>query len=77
MAKASLAWLAWRESRFAEVEARSREALVSWRTAVWHPFHWICLWPLIAVHLGRRQDEVVPSLVEVEVAVPRLTPAIW
>jgi len=52
MAKASLAWLAWREGRFAEVEARAQEALASWRTSVWHPFHWICLWPLIAVYLA-------------------------
>jgi tetratricopeptide (TPR) repeat protein len=53
MGTASLAWLAWREGRIADVEPRAEEALESWTTAVWHPFHWICLWPLIAVHLGR------------------------
>lgn len=63
MARASLAWLAWREGRFAEVEARAQEALASWRTSVWHPFHWICLWPLIAVYLaaGRTAEAIDAS----------------
>jgi len=53
MAKASLAWLAWREGRFAEVGPRAEEALSLWaKTTGWQPVHWICLWPLIAVRLG-------------------------
>jgi tetratricopeptide (TPR) repeat protein len=53
MAKASLAWLAWREGRSAEVGPRSEEALALWaKTRGWQPVHWICLWPLIAVRLG-------------------------
>jgi eukaryotic-like serine/threonine-protein kinase len=51
MARASLAWLAWNEGRLADVRPRADEALVSWETTVWHPFHWICLWPLIAVRV--------------------------
>jgi hypothetical protein len=53
MAKASLAWLAWREGRSTEVGPRSEEALALWaKTTGWQPVHWICLWPLIAVRLG-------------------------
>jgi hypothetical protein len=53
MAKASLAWLAWREGLFAEVEERAEEALSLWaKTTGWQPLHWICLWPLIAVRLA-------------------------
>jgi hypothetical protein len=53
MAAASLGWLAWREGRAADVEARAEEALALWaNTKGWQPVHWICLWPLIAVRLG-------------------------
>jgi predicted ATPase len=53
MAKATLAWLAWREGRSAEVGPRAEEALALWaKTTGWQPLHWICLWPLIAVRLG-------------------------
>ena len=27
-------------------------ALGSWPATSWQPFHWVCLWPLIAVRLG-------------------------
>ncbi len=53
MAKAFLAWVAWREGRSAEVGPRAEEALALWaKTTGWQPVHWICLWPLIAVRLG-------------------------
>jgi class 3 adenylate cyclase len=53
MAKACLAWLAWREDRPTEVVPRAEEALALWaETTGWQPLHWICLWPLIAVRLG-------------------------
>jgi tetratricopeptide (TPR) repeat protein len=53
MAKAFLAWLAWREGRYAEVAPWAEEALALWAKASgWQPLHWICLWPLIAVRLG-------------------------
>ena len=53
MAKATLAWLAWREGRSAEVGPRAEEALALWaKTTGWQPLHWIYLWPLIAVRLG-------------------------
>jgi class 3 adenylate cyclase/tetratricopeptide (TPR) repeat protein len=51
-AKASLAWVAWKVGRLAEVEALSQDALSSWPPWSWQPFHWVCLWPLIAVHLA-------------------------
>ena len=53
MAKASLAWLAWRTGQTGKVEERAREALASWPVTSWQPFHWIYLWPLIAVRLSR------------------------
>ncbi|HXW80276.1 MAG TPA: AAA family ATPase, partial [Acidimicrobiales bacterium] len=51
-AKASLAWVAWKTGRLAEVEALAQDALASWPAASWQPFHWVCLWPLIAVRLA-------------------------
>jgi len=53
MAKASLAWLAWREGRPAEVRERADAALALWSgSALDWPFQWVCLWPLIAVGLA-------------------------
>ncbi|HXW81452.1 MAG TPA: hypothetical protein VEJ84_18255, partial [Acidimicrobiales bacterium] len=53
-AKAMLAWLAWRDGRPDDVLGLGREALRLWAGgAVAYPFYWLCLWPLIAVHLGR------------------------
>ena len=54
MAKASLAWLAWREGRSAEVGPRAEEALAVWANAAgWQPVHWIL--PL-AAHSGPARD---------------------
>ena len=50
--KASLAWLAWKTGHRDEVEALAQEALGLWPATSWQPFHWVCLWPLIAVRLG-------------------------
>ena len=54
-AKASLAWMAWKTGRLGEVEALAEEALASWPDGSWQPFHWVCLWPLIAVRLDAGQ----------------------
>ncbi|HXW78129.1 MAG TPA: AAA family ATPase, partial [Acidimicrobiales bacterium] len=54
-AKASLAWVAWKTGRAAEVEALAEEALASWPARSWQPFHWVCLWPLVAVRLAAGQ----------------------
>ena len=53
-AKAYLAWLAWQDGRPKDVVALADEALELWGTTVFAP-HWLCLWPLIAVHLGAGQ----------------------
>jgi hypothetical protein len=59
-AKASLAWMAWKTGRLAEVEVLAHEALASWPPTSWQPYHWVCLWPLIAVRLvaGRVAEAV-------------------
>ena len=54
-AKASLAWLAWKTGRISEVEGLAREALASWPANSWQPFHWVCLWPLVAARLAAGQ----------------------
>ena len=52
MAKANLAWVAWKDGRLQDVEELGEEAL-----ALWHGMEdplgsdWIALWPLIAVAL--------------------------
>ena len=55
MAKASLVWLAWRTGDTAAVEPLAWDALASWPATSWQPFHWIRLWPLIAVRLAAGQ----------------------
>ena len=53
-AKAYLAWLAWQDGRPKDVVALANEALELWGTTVFAAY-WLCLWPLIAVHLGAGQ----------------------
>ena len=58
MARANLAWLAWREGDLSETEANGRTALESWQQVPigQAPFQWTALWPLIGVALA--QDQV-------------------
>jgi len=55
MAKASLAWTAWREKDDAQAEKLATEAL-----ELWHgmddpySFDWMALWPLIAIAFARQ-----------------------
>ena len=63
-AKATLAWVAWRDERSEDVLALAAEALELWRTnVVSYSWYWLCLWPLIAVHLegGRTAEAVAAS----------------
>jgi predicted ATPase/class 3 adenylate cyclase len=54
MAKANLAWVAWREDNHAEAEKLGSEALRLWH-GMEDPYSldWMALWPLIAVAFGR------------------------
>ena len=63
-AKATLAWVAWRDERSEDVLALAAEALELWRTTVVsYSWYWLCLWPLTAVHLegGRTAEAVAAS----------------
>lgn len=62
-AKAAQAWVAWQDGRRQDVLSLSREALALWATTVVsYSWYWICLWPLIAVHLDDgRVDEAIDS----------------
>ena len=52
VAKATLAWLAWQEERFEDVISLGEEALELWGTTiVSYSWYWLCLWPMIGVHL--------------------------
>jgi tetratricopeptide (TPR) repeat protein len=54
MAKASLAWLAWREGRWAEAKAYGRVAVEMWQQApLSTPFQWTARWPLLAVAMAQ------------------------
>ncbi len=56
LAKATMAWVAWRDGRPADVVAIANEALELWDvTAVSYPFKLLCLWPLIAVRMSAGQ----------------------
>jgi hypothetical protein len=58
LAKAGLAWLAWQDQRPQDVVMLANEAAELLGAAlepdVIH-LKWVCLWPLIAVHLGAGQ----------------------
>jgi tetratricopeptide (TPR) repeat protein len=60
-AMATQAWLAWQEGRPEDVLTLAGQALQLWGTAVVsHSYYWVCLWPLIAVHLDEgRVDEAI------------------
>ena len=76
MAKANLAWLAWREERYQDADSLGSEAL-----ALWHgmedPYSldWMALWPLVAVALTRNDlasaiDHARGMLVETQRPLP-------
>ena len=63
-ARAAQAWVAWRDERYEDVVALASEALELWgRTVVSYSWYWICLWPLVAVHMraGRLAEAVAAS----------------
>jgi hypothetical protein len=50
--RAMMAWVAWRDGRPEAVLALGGEALALWSTTVVsYSWYWLCLWPMIAVHL--------------------------
>ena len=54
MAKANLAWVAWREGNHAETEKLGCEALELWHGMEDpYSYDWMALWPLIAVAFSR------------------------
>jgi len=56
MARAMLSWVAWKEGQFADAEVMAEEALEQWGTCVVnYSWHWVGLWPLIAVRLANKQ----------------------
>jgi hypothetical protein len=57
MAKASLAWVAWRHKNEVEAEKLATEALELWH-GMDDPygFDWMALWPLIAIALHRQDS---------------------
>ena len=58
MARAVLAWVAWKDGRFAEVERLARDVLSPKPDGEPpFPFGWICLWPLVAVRLAQGRTE--------------------
>jgi predicted ATPase/class 3 adenylate cyclase len=58
MAKANLAWIAWKEERLDDCETLAREALELWH-GMEDPLSmdWMALWPLIGTALTRKQTE--------------------
>ena len=54
MARASFAWVAWKEDRDAEAEVLAQEALNLWH-GMEDPYScdWMALWPVIAIALKR------------------------
>ncbi|HTT89896.1 MAG TPA: AAA family ATPase, partial [Acidimicrobiales bacterium] len=64
MAKAMLAWAAWKEGRYSDVEALVGRAMDLWRSCVVHySWCWAGLWPLVAVRLAddRTEEAFAPA----------------
>jgi DNA-binding SARP family transcriptional activator len=56
MARANLAWVAWRQGKLSEAQANARAALDGWKALQFdYPFHWTALWPLISIALAQDQ----------------------
>ena len=54
MAKANMAWAAWREGNVVQAQEYGHAALQLWQqTALVYPFHWLALCPLLAVALAQ------------------------
>jgi len=76
-AKACLAWLAWQDGRPQDVITLAGEALELWGSTSWRAYaiSRVCIWPLIAVHLGVGQvaEAVAAGHQLLEPWQPRLT----
>jgi tetratricopeptide (TPR) repeat protein len=61
MARANLAWAAWRDGDHAEAERECREALDLWdKSQVGYPVQWASRWPMIALACAAdRIDEAI------------------
>ena len=56
IARANLAWVAWREGNLTEAQVNGRTALEIWRARpVEYVFCWLALWPLIGVELAQNR----------------------
>src|SRR5260370_14068296 len=65
MAKANLAWVAWKDQRLDDCEKLGHEALELWHgMADPYSFDWMALWPLITTALSRKQTEAAVKLAE-------------
>ncbi len=63
-ATATQAWVAWRDGRPTDVVRAAETALALWATTVVsYSWYWLCLWPLLAVHLdaGHVEQAVVSA----------------
>ncbi len=61
MAKANLAWVAWREGNLAEAKELGRAALALWsQSSIFIPVRWTALWPLIGTELA--QDRISEAM---------------
>jgi tetratricopeptide (TPR) repeat protein len=61
MARANLAWVAWRQGNLSEAQATARAALEEWKALQFdYPFHWTALWPLISIALA--QDQLAAAI---------------
>ncbi len=56
MAKANLAWVAWREGNLAEARELGRAALALWsQSSIFIPIRWTALWPLVGTELAQER----------------------
>ena len=56
IARANLAWVAWRKGNLTEAQVNGRTALEIWRARpVEYVFCWLALWPLIGVELAQNR----------------------
>jgi hypothetical protein len=65
MAKANLAWVAWKQTRFSDCEKLGQEALELWHGMEDpYSFDWMALWPLIATAVAQNKLDSAAALSE-------------
>jgi tetratricopeptide (TPR) repeat protein len=75
LARANRSWVQWREGDLGEAEREGRAALDELSSQpIPYPFHWLALWPLLAVALARKDTETAVAHARALLPAPQQPP---